>query len=106
MCIRKEMISPEYDDVVFPSYKTFTTIYRWKNYLLKDEIREDVNLEIKQTLNGESKPKFEWFKGRRVRKAFRAWPRKPFDAFRNLSRRQRSLIEKAVSSLFKVKMAK
>ena len=106
MCIQKEMISPEYGDVVFPSYKMFSTIYHWRNYLLRDEIRKDLNHEIIQILNGGSKPKFEWLKGKRIRKTFRAWPRKPLDAFRYLSRYRRRLVERAVRSLYKIQMAK
>ena len=106
MCIQKEMTNPEYGDVVFPSYKRFSTIYHWKNYLLKDEIRHDLNLELRHTINGESRYRFERLKGKNVRKALRTWPKKPCDAFKCLSRYKRRLIEKAVRSLFKVKMAK
>ena len=54
VCIRKETINPEFGETVFPHYKKFFVSFGGKDYVFKNDIRQEFNLEISQIINGYS----------------------------------------------------
>ena len=131
VCIRKVTVNPEFGETVFPHYIKFFVSYGGKDYIFKNDIRHEFNLEISQILNGynyrrnpamdtcfieavneikgvipENRKayRFEWLDGKKAKKAVKAWRGDPFDVIRHLTRR--GFIEQAVRRSLKMRTGK
>ena len=127
LCIHREIKNPEYGDVVYPVQKEYFEISRYKNFDLKQEIRNKYFLEIRNILNGYAyrysaqadeifiyfcdrikgltpddgrKYEYEWLNSKKVRNAIKTWAGEPLNVLKYLT--DNGFIEEAVRREFKL----